>query len=187
MLTITDREDALQDDFQFAGGGGEDDEWDDADDGWVEDGGPAEATADVKDENTAYIEFLSEEAQKIERLRTTNESSDELGEESLLLESALDKIEPYQLFRNAISRKFSPALRILYLKYPVLTFRSAELEREQPQFYAGLVTHLSPEEQAIMESVYAQADREIQAAHNLYSEQQKLLAENGGGGVLPPS
>ncbi|OAA63316.1 nonsense-mediated mRNA decay protein [Niveomyces insectorum RCEF 264] len=154
---IKNREDALQDDFQFASNGGDDDEWDDADDAWAEEEETNEAASEAKDENTAYIEFLSEEAQKIERMRNQAESTDELGEESLLLESSLDKIEPYQLFRNAVS----------------------QLEREQPQFYAGLVGHLAPEEQSTMELVYAQADREAQTAQILFNEQRTLLAENG--------
>lgn len=54
-----------------------------------------------------------------------------------------------------------------------------ELEREQPQSYQGLISHLSADEQGVMESVYAQADREAQAAQLLFNEQQKLLAENG--------
>ncbi|CAK7245760.1 MAG: Nonsense-mediated mRNA decay protein 5 [Sporothrix thermara] len=152
---IKNREEALQEDFQFAGAGGDDDEWDDADDGWVEEEGPVDTTVDIKDENTAYIEFLSEEAQKIERLRTQNDdSTDELGEESLLLESSLDKIEPYQLFQKAI----------------------IQLEQQQPEFYQGLLSHLAPDEREVMESVYAQADREAQAAQLLLAEQQQAVA-----------
>ncbi|EPE04576.1 importin-beta domain-containing protein [Ophiostoma piceae UAMH 11346] len=150
---IKNREDALQEDFQYSGGGldGED-EWNDGEEEpWVEEeAAPADVPSDVKDENTAYIEFLSEEAQKIERLRNEVDSTDELGEESLLLESSLDKIEPYQLFRATIQ----------------------QLEQTQPQFYAGLIGHLSSEEQGVMESVYVQADREAQAAQAAYADQQ---------------
>ncbi|CAK7237515.1 Nonsense-mediated mRNA decay protein 5 [Sporothrix curviconia] len=153
---IKNREEALQDDFQFSGAGGDDD-WDDADEGWVEEeeAAAADTSVDIKDENTAYIEFLSEEAQKIERLRTQNDdTTDELGEESLLLESSLDKIEPYQLFQNAI----------------------IQLEQQQPEFYQGLLSHLTPDEREVMESVYAQADREAQAAQLLLNEQQQAVA-----------
>jgi hypothetical protein len=37
-----------------------------------------------------------------------NDSDDELGEESLL-ETPLDKVEPYQLFRDALMSKIFPA------------------------------------------------------------------------------
>lgn len=42
-----------------------------------------------------------QQAQKFQNL-DDNDSDDELGEESLL-ETPLDKIEPYQLFRNALA------------------------------------------------------------------------------------
>ena len=42
------------------------------------------------------------QAQKFSNLE--NESEDELGEESLL-ETPLDKVEPYQLFRDALMSK----------------------------------------------------------------------------------
>ncbi len=45
------------------------------------------------------------QAQKFGNLE--NDSDDELGEESLL-ETPLDKVEPYQLFRNALLSKLQP-------------------------------------------------------------------------------
>ena len=49
------------------------------------------------------------QAQKFQNL-DDNDSDDELGEESLL-ETPLDKIEPYQLFRNALASKFKPPVQ----------------------------------------------------------------------------
>lgn len=46
------------------------------------------------------------QAQKFKSLED-NGSDDELGEESLL-DTPLDKIEPYQLFRNALLSRFPP-------------------------------------------------------------------------------
>jgi len=77
---------------------------------------------DGRDESSAYLEFLNEEvrilhrtssrvctnsiqAQKFKNLED-NDSDDELGEESLL-DTPLDKVEPYQLFKNALLSKFS--------------------------------------------------------------------------------
>lgn len=78
-------------------------------------------TSETKDESTAYLEFLNEEvcvttcstrheiyanshclqAQKFSRAIDDVEE-DDLGEDSVLLESPLDKIEPYQLFRATL-------------------------------------------------------------------------------------
>jgi hypothetical protein len=49
-----------------------------------------------------YILCSHSQAQKFGNLE--NDSDDELGEESLL-ETPLDKVEPYQLFRNALLSK----------------------------------------------------------------------------------
>jgi hypothetical protein len=54
--------------------------------------GEVDDETDGKDENSAYLEFLSEGAQKFQNLDDNN-SDDELGEESLL-EIPLDEIEP---------------------------------------------------------------------------------------------
>lgn len=75
---------------------------------------------DGRDESSAYLEFLNEEvrlavnvpgshftnnaqAQKFKNLED-NDSDDELGEESLL-DTPLDQVEPYQLFKNALLSK----------------------------------------------------------------------------------
>jgi hypothetical protein len=97
-----DREEALKDDFPLEGSAydddEEDDEWAGDDNAWAEEEELEEQ--DAKDESSAYLEFLNEEAQKFQNLED-NDSDDELGEESLL-ETPLDKIEPYQLFKNAL-------------------------------------------------------------------------------------
>jgi hypothetical protein len=119
------REEALKDDFPLGEGSAyddedEEDEWAGDDTTWTEETEP-EDEVDGKDESAAYLEFLNEEvslvqltlrsskrpnvyqAQKFQNLED-NDSDDELGEESLL-ETPLDKIEPYQLFRNALMSK----------------------------------------------------------------------------------
>jgi hypothetical protein len=119
------REEALKDDFPLGEGSAyddedEEDEWAGDDTTWTEETEP-EDEVDGKDESAAYLEFLNEEvsllkltlrsskrpnvyqAQKFQNLED-NDSDDELGEESLL-ETPLDKIEPYQLFRNALISK----------------------------------------------------------------------------------
>ena len=99
----SDREEALKDDFPLEGSAynddEEDDEWAGEGNAWTEEE-ELEEEQDAKDESSAYLEFLNEEAQKFQNLEE-NDSDDELGEESLL-ETPLDKIEPYQLFKNAL-------------------------------------------------------------------------------------
>lgn len=64
MLTIVDREEALKDDFHLEGGTygyeDEDEEWN-GDEGWNAEEENEEDPGDVKDESTAYLEFLNEE------------------------------------------------------------------------------------------------------------------------------
>ncbi|PSS09330.1 hypothetical protein M430DRAFT_128428 [Amorphotheca resinae ATCC 22711] len=140
---LKNREEALKDDFPLEGSAYDDDEddddaWGGDDTAWTEEA-EGEDEADGKDESSAYLEFLNEEAQKFQNLE--DDSDDELGEESLL-ETPLDKIEPYQLFRNALLK----------------------LQQEQPQLYESLTTNLNPEEQNIVQGVVHQADALAAAA-----------------------
>ncbi|MCJ1334965.1 hypothetical protein MMC09_000231, partial [Bachmanniomyces sp. S44760] len=64
---------------------------------WAADGDEAEG--DVKDESAAYLEFLNEEAQKF---GTVNDDDDDELEEESLLETPLDKVEPYGLFKDTL-------------------------------------------------------------------------------------
>ncbi|RDW66942.1 ARM repeat-containing protein [Coleophoma crateriformis] len=138
---MKNREEALKDDYQHDPDGydddDEEDEWAGDDNAWTEEA-EAEDETDGKDESSAYLEFLNEEASKLAQKFGNLEgedSDDELGEESLL-ETPLDKIEPYQLFRNALMK----------------------LQQEQPQLYGSLTTNLNPEEQTIVQSVVHQAE-----------------------------
>jgi hypothetical protein len=93
----------------------EDEEWEQEAD-WNNEADEAE---DVKDESAAYLEFLNEEARYSDSKRATyadqtqaqkfssveDDDEDELEEESLL-ETPLDKVEPYGMFKHALLRKF---------------------------------------------------------------------------------
>jgi len=150
------REEALKDDFPADGSAYDDDddeEWAGDETAWTEDNEPDEE-ADGKDESSAYLEFLSEEAQKFANI-DDNDSDDELGEESLL-ETPLDKIEPYQLFRNALLK----------------------LQHEQPQLYESLTTNLNPAEQEVVQTVVHQA--EVLAAAQLTALMQSDGQAAGG-------
>ncbi|KAF2396245.1 ARM repeat-containing protein [Trichodelitschia bisporula] len=90
-------------------------------------------TEDVKDESTAYLEFLNEEAQKFQNLQ--DDDGQELEEESLL-ETPLDKVEPYGLLKTVL----------------------LHLQHEQPQLYDNITKPLSVEEKQVLEAAVNQAD-----------------------------
>lgn len=108
---MKNREEALKDDFTFDPSNydvEDDEEWGDEDTNWTADG-PEDEPTDGRDESTAYLEFLNEEAQKFSQIENQyhDDSDEELGEDSVLLESPLDKIEPYQLLRGALMSKLN--------------------------------------------------------------------------------
>lgn len=74
-----------------------------------------------------------------------------MGEESLL-ETPLDKVEPYLLFKEALLSK-SPFIGSCtqYQQY-------LEMQQEQPQLYSSLTGNLSPEEQNTIQQAVQQAD-----------------------------
>jgi len=56
-----------------------------------------------------------------------------------------------------------------------------EMEQDQPQFYASLASHLSAEEQGIIQSVFAQAEAQIVLAQQLQQQPQQQQAGAGQG------
>ncbi|KAI9757302.1 MAG: hypothetical protein M4579_003513 [Chaenotheca gracillima] len=138
---MKNREDASKEDFSteepFDADDDEDDgdDWD-ADPAWTAEGDEVEE--DVRDESSAYLQFLNEEAQKFGAL---SDDDEELEEESLL-ETPLDKVEPYGLFRDAL----------------------LQLQREQPPLYESLTKNLNPDEQTVVQGVVHQAEANAVAA-----------------------
>lgn len=128
------REEALRDDFHFDStyDYGEDDEWAEDESQWNgEEEVTEEEATEAKDESQAYLEFLNDEvripeflcntlnpklilaqAQKFSRVIGDGDDEDDLGEDSVLLESPLDKIEPYQLFKATLMSKWPAPARI---------------------------------------------------------------------------
>ncbi|EJT79856.1 hypothetical protein GGTG_04939 [Gaeumannomyces tritici R3-111a-1] len=155
------RAEALKDDYTLDAGTydyEEEDEWDEDEANWNADETAEEEQPEVKDESTAYLQFLDEEAQKFGSLPEGHESDDELGEHSLLLETPLEKLEPYQIFRTALLR----------------------LQQEQPQFYSSLAGHLSPEEQNLVQGVVNQAEALILVQQQQQQQALAQAASNGG-------
>ncbi|UKZ74242.1 hypothetical protein TrVFT333_001904 [Trichoderma virens FT-333] len=162
---MRNREDALRDDFTLDAGYeyADEDEWDERDVAWNgdEEAGSAgdDESPETKDESAAYLEFLNEEAQKFSRV-IDDEEEEDLGEDSVLLESPLDKIEPYQLFRATLLK----------------------MQQDQPQFYANLASHLSAEEQGLIQDIIVKAEEVAQA--QIQAQQAEMIAPhaaaNGG-------
>ena len=155
------RKEALESDYPLGGSayGDEDDEDEDAEWGgedaaWAEEE-ELDEDGEGKDESAAYLDFLNEEAQKFGGLDDFD-SDDELGEESLL-ETPLDKVEPYGMFKDALMSKshYSPP-NYPDMKHVLIII--TELQAEQPALYTSLTSNLSSEEQQIVQSVVQQAD-----------------------------
>lgn len=155
------REEALKNDYPLGGSAYGDDDDDDAEwageETWTEED-ELEEDGEGKDESAAYLDFLNEEAQKFGNL--DDDSDDDLGEESLL-ETPLDKVEPYGMFKDALLSMY-PSLLNTHI-CSILTFIT-ELQHEQPALYTNLTSNLTPEEQQIVQSVVAQADQKAAEA-----------------------
>ncbi|KAJ4305044.1 Nonsense-mediated mRNA decay protein 5 [Kalmusia sp. IMI 367209] len=151
---LKNREEAKKEDnFEYATDYDEEDEeeWGDENE-WTNE--PEEAE-DVKDESAAYLEFLNEEAQKFTAV--SDDDDDELEEESLL-ETPLDKVEPYSMFKHAL----------------------LQLQQEQPALYENLTKNLNPEEQQVVQGAVHQADVIAQAAAQAAAAAAAGGQPNGG-------
>lgn len=94
-----------EDEFGMPGEYGSDEEDDEEWEGEDWDTEENAESADVKDESTAYLDFLSQQAEKFNAAVGQDEGDDELEEESLL-ETPLDQMEPYGLFKQTLSGTF---------------------------------------------------------------------------------
>jgi len=152
---MKNREEAQRDeDFGLSGDYDDDeeeDEWEGED--W-ENEEEAETT-DVKDESTAYLDFLAQQASKFNAAVGEDEGDDELEEESLL-ETPLDHMEPYALFKQTLSGK----LRLHCVSNRTHTDRMPiAMSQQQPHLYTSLTSALSPEEQQVVQAALDNADR----------------------------
>ncbi|KAF1986975.1 ARM repeat-containing protein [Aulographum hederae CBS 113979] len=148
---LKNREEATKEEnFEFSNDldDDEDDEWEQG----AEWDNETEEVEDVRDESNAYLEFLTEEANKY---NSVTEDDDELEEENIL-ETPLDKLEPYGLFKDALLR----------------------LQQTQPDLYTNLTDKLTPEEQQVIQAAVHQADVVAQLAQAAAAQQQ-LQAANG--------
>jgi hypothetical protein len=95
----------------------EEEEWEASENDWTNE--PEEAEDDIKDESQAYLEFLNEEvgrsstnnvsfliSTQAAKFNITNDDDDDELEEESLLETPLDKVEPYSMFKHALFRTY---------------------------------------------------------------------------------
>lgn len=107
------------------------------------------------------MEFLNNEASARGVSSTNWDDEDDDLEEETLLETPLDNIEPYQLFRNALLGMYLLSSKVGDLS---LTNRFIELQQQQPQIYEGLTKGLSPDEQNVIKGVVHEAEAKKLAA-----------------------
>ncbi len=84
---------------------------------------------DIKDESQAYLDFLSEEAKKFGAL--ADDDDDSILDDDSLLESPLDKFEPYGAFKESLGK----------------------LQSEQPQLYQNLTAILEQSDRDVLQTV----------------------------------
>ncbi|KAJ5938622.1 hypothetical protein N7466_001756 [Penicillium verhagenii] len=132
----------------------EDNDWD-GEIEWNEDEVEEALDDDVADESAAYLEFLNQEAQKF---GAYGDDYDEDMDEESLLETPLDKVEPYGMFKQVFLSKFNSLFTHFETKLIHLS-SSTDLQAEQPQLYDNLTKVLGPEEQQIIQSVFHEADQ----------------------------
>lgn len=123
----------------------------------AEDEGNEVVENDVNDESTAYLEFLNQEAQKFGAIA---DEDDDLDEESLL-ETPLDKVEPYSMFKQSL---MGMSLLPLDALYHIANTANSDLQQNQPPLYEQLTKLLSQDEQHILQAVIHEAGVKEQAA-----------------------
>jgi hypothetical protein len=146
---LPDREEAKREDnFDFANEyeEEEDEEWEQEAD-WTNEADEAE---DVKDESAAYLEFLNEEVWHLEsqtwvcanwfqaqKFSSVDDDDDDELEEESLLETPLDKVEPYSMFKHALLREsnndLTPRLSLISYRPTTRTTRSIRKSHKEPQ------------------------------------------------------
>lgn len=115
-------------------------------------------------------------AQKFGHLEEQESDEEGLGENSVLLESPLDKLEPYQIFRSCLMSKSS------FLSSYILSYLTpfVGLQQEQPQLYTSLSSHLSADEQNVIQTVVQQAEANQVIAQQAAQQLAAAVAANGG-------
>lgn len=78
-----------------------------------------------------------------------------------MLETPLDKIEPYGMFKHVFMGTNGPLPDFYFPGSLTLP----GLQQEQPQLYENLTKILNPEEQQVLQAVFHEADAKAMAAN----------------------
>ncbi|KAF8539741.1 armadillo-type protein [Trichophaea hybrida] len=132
-----------------------DNEWD-GDASWDKEGEDGGDEQDIPDESAAYMEFLNNASANAIDLAGYDEEDDALEEETLL-ETPLDLIEPYQLFRGAL----------------------LGIQQSQPQVYEALTKELTADEKAMITSVFQEAEQKALEAEAQRAAALRMQPTNG--------
>jgi len=157
---MKNREAAQQEEDFGLGGDYEDEEdeneWEGGGEDWENE--EETETADIKDESSAYLEFLSQQAAKFNTAVGEDDGDDELEEESLL-ETPLDQMEPYGLFKQTLHCKLPSSTPLTFsLTACVCVCVYVAMSQQDPQLYAQLTGQLQPEEQQVIKTAIEQAE-----------------------------
>lgn len=157
---MKNREAAQQEEDFGLGGDYEDEEdeneWEGGGEDWENE--EETETADIKDESSAYLEFLSQQAAKFNTAVGEDDGDDELEEESLL-ETPLDQMEPYGLFKQTLHCKLPSSTPLTFsLTTCVCVCVYVAMSQQDPQLYAQLTGQLQPEEQQVIKTAIEQAE-----------------------------
>ena len=79
-------------------------------------------------------------------------------DEESLLETPLDEVEPYSLFKDTLLSEYQLEVIIQKFKDTKDLTTSIELQQEQPEVYQNLTKILNSDEQQIIQGVVVQAD-----------------------------
>ena len=109
---------------------------------------------DIKDESQAYLDFLSEEAKKFGAL--ADDDDDSILDEDSLLESPLDKFDPYTTFKGSLEA----------------------LQQEQPQLYGNLTSVLAQEDKDVLSQVVQHATQQQQMQQQAVQQQAQQQPVN---------
>lgn len=106
------------------------------------------------------------QAEKFSALQDTDDDDSVMDEDSLL-ETPLDKMEPYGMFRDSL---LSKPKHWYALTYVLTDFLFAGLQQEQPALYDSLTKILEPADQQFLQGVIQEADIRSIAAQQIHEQ-----------------
>ena len=126
------------------------------------------------------------QAQKFGALADSDD--DDVLDEDSLLETPLDKVEPYGMFRDSLISKTPVSHGALFrLSGAVRLTGPKELQQEQLPLYESLTKVLEPADQQILQGVIHEAEIRAAAAQQAQAQAQMVAAGQGAGAPPPPA